>query len=358
MKKPRLHWSLKESTQRVIESVPPILQIILAAIAAYAFSHFVLQHEVPLLSVTVTITALGFTRDARPRRVVETAIGMILGIAQSETLLMTFGQGIWQMAVTLLISLVLARFITSSSAFALTVGIQSMLVHLLQAPTGGVFMRSVDGIVGGLIALAFTALIPRNPRGMAVRDADKLFDAFLGSILALKRALLESNVKVADEALKEVRRTQPLIDNWRMSLDSAISISRISPFMRKFRDDLTGQVRVLRGMDLAMRNLRVVVRRIDFLIRDGQKRPYLADLLDQIAAGVADLAQGVEQPELRFRAQEQFVEIIHQLDPKKFGIADQLQEASVLLLLRPLLVDLLCASGMPEDDARAELPKI
>jgi hypothetical protein len=253
---------------------------------------------------------------------------------------------------------VLARFITSSSAFALTVGIQSMLVHLLQAPAGGVYMRSIDGIIGGLIALLFTALIPRNPRGMAIKDADKLFDAFLGSILALKRALLESNVKVADEALKEVRRTQPLIDNWRMSLDSAISISRISPFMRKFRDDLTGQVRVLRGMDLAMRNLRVVVRRIDFLIRDGQKRPYLADLLDQIASGVSDLAEGVDEPAQRFKAQEKFVEIIHQLDPKKFGIADQLQEASVLLLLRPLMVDLLCASGMSEDDARAELPTI
>ena len=358
MKKTRLHWSLKDSAQRVIESLPPIAQIIIAAVSAYSFSHFVLGHEVPLLSVTVTITALGFTRDARPRRVIETALGMIIGIALSETLLMTFGQGLWQMAVTLLISFVLARFITSSTAFALTVGIQSMLVHLLQAPAGGVYMRSVDGIIGGLVALIFTALIPRNPRGMAIKDADKLFDAFLGSILALKRALLESNVAVADEALNEVRRTQPLIDNWRMSLDSAISISRISPFMRKFRDDLTGQVRVLRGMDLAMRNLRVVVRRIDFLIRDGQKRPYLADLLDQIAGGVTDLAEGVDDLAQRHKAQEKFVEIIHQLDPKQHGIADQLQEASVLLLLRPMLIDLLCASGMSEDDARAELPKI
>lgn len=358
MKKTRLHWSLKDSTQRVIEALPPILQITIAAIAAFAFSHFVLGHEVPLLSVTVTITSLGFTRDARPRRVIETAFGMIVGIALSETLLMTFGQGIWQMAVTLVVSLVLARFITSSSAFALTVGIQSMLVHLLQAPAGGVYMRSIDGIIGGATALLVTALIPRDPRGLAIKDADKLFDAFLGSILALKRALLESNVKVADEALREVRRTQPLVDNWRMSLDSAISISRISPFLRKYKDDLTGQVRVLRGMDLAMRNLRVVVRRIDFLIRDGQKRPYLADLLDQIASGVKLLADGLDEPAKRFEAQEIFVEIIHQLDPKKFGIADQLQEASVLLLLRPLMVDLLCASGMSEDDARAELPKI
>jgi hypothetical protein len=53
-----------------------------------------------------------------------------------------------------------------------------------------------------------------------------------------------------------------------------------------------------------------------------------------------------------------FVEITHQLDPKKFGIADQVREASVLLLLRPMLVDLMCAAGLSEDAARDELPEI
>jgi hypothetical protein len=57
-------------------------------------------------------------------------------------------------------------------------------------------------------------------------------------------------------------------------------------------------------------------------------------------------------------ARAQLLEIIKQLDPKKFGIADQLREASVLLLLRPLLVDLLCATGMSEDESRAELPEV
>jgi hypothetical protein len=66
----------------------------------------------------------------------------------------------------------------------------------------------------------------------------------------------------------------------------------------------------------------------------------------------------VQEPEVLDDAQEMLVEIIHQLDPKKHGIADQIREASVLLLLRPLLVDLLCASGMSEEDARAELPAV
>jgi uncharacterized membrane protein YgaE (UPF0421/DUF939 family) len=353
-----IKWSLKDALARLLDSIVPILQIVFAAAAGYSFSHWVLGHQVPLLSVTVTITALGFTRDARPRRVLETALGMITGIALSESMLTVFGPGIWQMTVTLLVCLLLARFISGSASFALTVGIQAILVQLLQAPAEGAYSRSIDGLVGGAVALLVTALIPRDPRGIARKDASKLFEVFIGSLEALKTATRDVNIKVADDTLREVRRTQPLIDNWRLSLDSAISISRVSPFLIKYRDELRGQVRLMRGMDLATRNLRVVARRIDFLLRDGLKRPHLADLFEQLQAGAELLQKGLSNPEALDDAQEVFLEVMHQLDPKKFGIADQIREASVVLLLRPMLVDLLCASGMSEEDAREELPEI
>ena len=358
MKPPKLHWSFKDSYRRAIESLAPILQIVLGATAGYSIAFYGLGHALPLLAVTVTITALGFSRDARPRRVLETAVGMIIGIALSEGMLQVFGHGVWQMALTLLVCLLSARFISGSATFALTVGLQAMLVQILPEPDGGVFVRSIDGIVGGVTALVITAVIPRDPRGLARLDANKLFGIFLEAVDSLKLATRDVDIQVADETLRKVRRTQPLVDNWRMSLDSAISIARISPFLRKYRDELRGQVRLMRGMDLATRNLRVVVRRIDFLLRDRQPRPYLADLFEQIGDATRVLARSVQEPEVLDDAQEMLVEIIHQLDPKKHGIADQIREASVLLLLRPLLVDLLCASGMSEEDARAELPAV
>ena len=358
MKPPKLHWSFKDSYRRAIESLAPILQIVLGATAGYSIAFYGLGHALPLLAVTVTITALGFSRDARPRRVLETAVGMITGIALSEGMLQVFGHGVWQMALTLLVCLLSARFISGSATFALTVGLQAMLVQILPEPDGGVFVRSLDGIVGGVTALVITAVIPRDPRGLARLDANKLFDIFLEAVDSLKLATRDVDIQVADETLRKVRRTQPLVDNWRMSLDSAISIARISPFLRKYRDELRGQVRLMRGMDLATRNLRVVVRRIDFLLRDRQPRPYLADLFEQIGDATRVLARSVQEPQVLDDAQEMLVEIIHQLDPKKHGIADQIREASVLLLLRPLLVDLLCASGMSEEDARTELPAV
>ena len=356
--KGRFHWGFRESVRRVLESLAPSLQITLAASAAYAFAHFVLGHSVPFLAVTVTVTSLGLSRDARPKRILQTALGMVTGIAISELALQTFGQGFWQLPVLMFSVLLAARFVTNSATFALAATTQSALVYLTVAPAGGPFMRSIDGLVGAAVSLLATALIPRDPRRLARQDAQKLFGVFLDTLDSIRTALKNTDVAYADASLLTVRRTQPLLDNWRMSLDSAISISRISPFLRKHRDDLRDQTRLLRGMDLATRNLRVVVRRIDFLIRDGQPRPYLADLLGQIESGTRILLESLTEPELAADALEQFREIIHQLDPKQFGIADKLREASVLLLLRPLLVDLLCAAGMDEAEARAELPEI
>jgi uncharacterized membrane protein YgaE (UPF0421/DUF939 family) len=334
------------------------VQITIGALLAYSIAHYGLQHVTPLLAVTVCITSLGFSRDARPRRILQTAIGMVVGIAISEISLIYLGSGVLQIALVLLIVLLAARFISASSAFAVTAAIQAMLVQILPAPDGGVFIRTFDGLIGGVMALIVTALIPRDPRGIARTDANKLFDFFIETLQDLRLALRDTNKSLSNQALKNARATQPLIDNWRMSLDSALSISRISPFLMKHKPELRKQRSLMRAMDLATRNLRVIVRRVNFLLKDDVARPYLADLFEQLAEAVTNLREGLSDPEDLDLAQTQLLEIIKQLDPKKFGIADQLREASVLLLLRPLLVDLLCASGMSEDDARNELPEV
>jgi hypothetical protein len=353
-----MNWNIRQSLTRVLESLAPAIQITIGALLAYSIAHYGLGHSTPLLAITVCITSLGFSRDARPKRILQTAIGMVVGIAISEIALIYLGSGVLQIALVLLVVLLAARFISTSSAFAVTAAIQSMLVQILPAPQGGVFIRTIDGLVGGVMALIVTALIPRDPRGIARTDANKLFDFFIETMQDLRIALRDTDKDLAKGALKNARASQPLIDNWRMSLDSAISISRISPFLMKHKAELKSQRSLMRAMDLATRNLRVIVRRVNFLLKDEVARPYLADLCEQIADAVTIMREGIAEPEELELARASLIEIIHQLDPKKFGIADQLREASVLLLLRPLLVDLLCATGMNEDEARAELPEV
>ncbi len=346
------------SGARALDSIIPSLQIVVAATLAYSVAHFVFGHAVPLIAVTVTISSLGFVRDARPVRVLESAVGIVIGIALSELLLLLIGHGIWQIGVVLFVTLMVARLLSSSNAFAVAAGVQSMLVTLLPAPAGGPFVRSIDGLIGGAMALLITALLPRDLRRMARSDAGRLFAAFTDALSSLTTALDRADGSAAERALERLRATQPIIDNWTSSLDSARAIARISPLQRRYAPDLEAQSGVLRGMDLATRNLRVISRRIDFLVRDGVERPAIASIVAHLVTSVQLLAQSLDDPLLADTVRVGLVAIAERLRPDTVAKGAPVTDSVVVLMLRPLLVDLLTAAGLSEDRARAILPEV
>ena len=358
----KVRLDAKVALTRVASSTPAAAQIVVAVLCSYAFSHYVLGHASPLLSITVVIAALGFGRDARPRRVFDTVVGILVGILFSEVLFTLLGGGIWQIAVILMLTLLLARLISPSAAFAAAAGVQAMLVMLLPPPGGGVLTRSIDGLVGGVVALLVTALIPRDPRGIARRDARRLTSALGESLDALLSGLRQGDEPAASLSVERLRRTQALVDDWTSSLDSATSISRISPFLRSHLAALRQQARILRGMDLAARHLRVLARRVSFLLRDGKPRPELAVLLEPVASAVALLGRSIESPEhsaeARAEAAAALEELASRLNPNVALPGAPVTESVIVLLLRPLVIDLLEASGRTADDARELLPPV
>jgi len=349
---------LSTSLSRLVDSLLPITQIVAAATAAYAIAFFGLGHTTPLLAATVTISALGFVRDARPVRVLESAVGIIVGIAVSELLFLLVGRGVWQVAVVLAITLLAARLLSPSNAFAVAAGVQAMIVLILPVPDGGPFQRSIDGLIGGAVALLVTALLPRDPRRLARRDARRVFTVFTESLTALAAALEKADEPAAERALERLRMTQPIIDAWGESLDSARAIARISPFQRRHAPELEAQARVLRGMDLATRNLRVIARRIDFLVRDGVPRPALASLLATTATSATLLGQSLDDPLLADTTRVGLSGIAAHLHPRTVVGDAQVTDSIVVLMLRPLLVDLLTAAGLDDEKARALLPGV
>lgn len=349
---------LSASYQRVVDSLLPIIQIVAAATGAYAISHYLLGHSTPLLAATVTISSLGFVRDARPLRVLESALGIVIGIAVSELVLTLVGTGLWQIAFALFITLLAARLLSASNAFAVAAGVQSMIVLILPLPEGGPFQRTLDGLVAGVVALVVTALLPRDPRRLARRDARRLFAVFTESLAALAVALDTADEPAADRSLERLRATQPIIDSWALSVDSARAIARISPFHRRHTEELDAQARMLRGMDLATRNLRVIARRIDFLVRDGTPRPAIGSLVTTIATSVTLLGDSLDDPLLADTARVGLAGIAAHLKPQTVVGEAGVTDSVVILMLRPMLVDLLVAGGLDEAKARATLPEV
>lgn len=352
----RARFDPRPALVRVGESGIPIVQIVVAATGAYVFAHAVLGHPAPLLAATVTVSSLGLVRDARPRRVLETVLGMLVGILVAELLLLVAGTGWWQLGLTLGLTLVVARFLSPQASFAIAAAIQSLIVMVI--PATAPFLRLVDGMVGGVAALLVTALIPRNPLRAALRDGRRLFAAMESASAAVTQALRRGDRLRAERGLEKARALQPLLDDWKSSLESGRAIARISPFLRRQRHELVRQERIRESVDLATRNLRVVARRAVYLCDDGTPRPIAADVLAEVARGAGFVSDSLDDLSFEPAARAALAAVAARLDPSTLLPGASLGDHNLIAALRPLVVDLLTATGMSAEDARAAVPRI
>ena len=354
----KVRLDLKVVTRRAVGSIPAALQIVVGVLLSYSFAHFVLGHAAPLLSVTVVLSTLGFSRDARPRRVFESVVGILVGIVLSELILLLVGQGVWQIALVLFVTILVARAASANPAFAVIAATQGMLVLLIPPPPGGPFVRSIDALVAGVVALLITALVPRDTRRIAVRDARNLASVFSQAMASLIEGVLDSNEPAANLAVERLRTTQQLIENWSTSLDSAFAVAHISPFLRRQLPELRRQQALLTGLDLAARHLRVIARRIYFLLKDGGGRGELPELLGSVASAIELLGASIDRPDARAEAAAELRELAPTLNPATLMPHAPVSESVIVMLVRPLVVDLLVAAGSSAEEARALLPVV
>jgi uncharacterized membrane protein YgaE (UPF0421/DUF939 family) len=346
------------AARRVWESLPAIVQIVAAVTAAYAIAHYGIGHAFPVLAVTVTINSLGFARDARPQRVAETVLGILVGVALSDGLSLVLGKGLWQLVIVLLVVFVVGRAVSSNPAFAVAAAVPSALVVILPIPDGGPFGRTIDAVIGGGIALLATALIPRQPGRAAARDRRMLFATVTEAVGSIVEALRDADEGAGELALARLRRTQPLVDAWKSSLDSALAIARISPFLRSRLPELQRSSQAYTAADLTTRHLRTVARRVMFLVRDGQERPALAELIAQFGTAYQLYGEELDDPQLVGQARSLLADLARRLDPSGVVPDSDLPDAALVLMLRPLAIDLLVGTGMPAEDARGLLPSV
>lgn len=351
----RYRMDARAALDRVLRSLPAVVQIVVAATVAYLLARGFLGHQLPLVAVTVTIVSLGLARDTTPRRVAETVVGMNIGIAVAALLVQGIGRGAWQIAVILAITLVVARALSPSGPFAIAAGVQSMLVAVLPAPDGGVFARSLDGLVGGAVALLVTALIPRfdilRPRGESVT----LYSLLAQSASGLRDALAHGDPAAAELALARSRRTQPLLDEWGRALESARGVAAVSPWLRRQRGRLADEAQLLALSDLVTRHVRALARRVEVLARDRHPRPVLAELLATAHELLSLLGRSRDDDAARYAARAVAAGLAARCAPTAVdGVGDQV----VIVLLRPLAFDVLVHLGTPPDEARALLPPL
>ncbi|WP_159611173.1 aromatic acid exporter family protein [Glutamicibacter sp. JC586] len=352
---------------RARNSLPRILRMTMGAIGAFWIAESIWGHTQPIFAATSALISLGFGASTTIRKTAEVALGCTLGVALGDTLMHWFGQGIWQAALVMSLSLVVARYLDSGAIFSTQLGMQSALVVLLPVSVDGPFARSIDALTGSLLALLVIVLWPSDPRRTPVSALSDLFKELSEAILECSWAIRDDDRRSAFHALIKARATQKHLDKLPSAFSASKELAMISPTGRRHRHELNRLSERFNHYDWTARNLRVFARRLSSVLSNGALTPEgaeaLAPLLREVSEAVNSLAHSVREQTLAGQqkyeraAIRQLESAAAQLDPESLGVQG-LQGEGLILLLRPMIVDLLESAGRNHDEAIAALPKL
>jgi uncharacterized membrane protein YgaE (UPF0421/DUF939 family) len=349
----RSRLSARARAERLRDTARAILQATLAATIAWVVATEVVGHERPFFAPVAAMITLGLTQGERGRRAVDVVLGVTLGIAIADLLVIGLGTGWWQLALVVALAMSVALLLGSGQMFAQQAAVSAALVATLQPPDGGVsFARGVDALLGGSVALAVSALVlPAHP-GRIVREAAAPVLAELAAVLEdIADALAARSREGAQAALARGRG----IDELARNLDQALVVGRETARLAPPRRRLLGTVDVYADaaaqIDLAVRNVRVLARGARRAIDlDENVPPEVADSLRELAAAVRGLGEALDDPDRAEAVREPALRAAGQATM----VLEQTANLSVSVIvgqIRSTAVDLLRGAGMSYDEA-------
>jgi uncharacterized membrane protein YgaE (UPF0421/DUF939 family) len=349
----RSRVSMRTRWLRVRLAWRTMVQASVASSLAWLIAVHLWGHKAPFFAPVSAIIALGQSYHERGRRAAELVIGVSLGIAVADVLLVELGTGVAQLALVVFLGMAVGLFFGSSQLFVNQAAISAALVATILPPAGGIsFARSVDALTGGTVALAVAALLlPDDPLRL-LREAVKPVLGELAATLAdIAAALRERDPEAAAAALERARGIDDLGDHFSDAVRESRETARYSPARRGAR----GAVEVYGGaaaqIDLAVRNVRVLARGAVRALGLGDNVPAdVADAIDELAAAVraleAALDAGAPVDAVRERALGAATRATLVLER-----TGNLSVSVIVGQIRSTAVDLLAGAGASYDEA-------
>jgi uncharacterized membrane protein YccC len=349
----RSRLSARARAERLRDTARAILQATLAATLAWLVATEVVGHTQPFFAPVSAMITLGLTQGERGRRAVEVVLGVTLGIAIADLLVIALGTGWWQLALVVALSMTIALLLGSGKMFAQQAAVSAALVATLQPPDDGAsFARAVDALLGGTIALAVSALVlPAHPGRMVREAAEPVITELAGVLEDIADALRARSREAVHDALARARDIEAL----ERDLDQAVVVGRETALLAPPRRRLLPTVDVYAGaaiqIDLAVRNVRVLARGARRAIDLDENVPSeVSDSLRELAASVRGLGMALDHPERVDAVREPALRAAG----KATLVLERTGNLSVSVIvgqIRSTAVDLLRGSGMTYDDA-------
>ncbi len=351
-------WSASAARRRrdrLQQRAFPILQASLGAGVAWYVARVVFGHEAPIFAGVVAIVCLGMNFGQRLTRAVEITIGAATGILTGELIVHFLGSGAWQTALIALLAMVIATLFGAGSLLTIQAGVQGVVVATASVLPGGAMSRWIDAVIGGCVAILIAMATPTSPLRKPRRLARRLTEEVARLLDRTAHGLSERDEKIVAEALRDARYTDHLLNELRSQVEEGSAIARTVPWQWRKRSDLRGLDRQLTAFDRLLRNARVLVRRADVAILEGEPVPHAyVELVAEAADIATDLAKAIgDQPALS-AVRRQLGEL-GELSNHRAN--DPSLSAEVIRAqVRSSIVDMYMVTGLTYGEARVRVP--
>lgn len=325
---------------------------------AYAVSTFLLGHEqaffAPVAAVVVLLGGVGL----RYRMLFDLILGVAIGVLVTESIIHVIGRGVWQLALVVVLVTAAAVF-SGLKGVALTQAANSGVLLTAIMPAVGsanpAVTRFADALVGGVAALLLLVLVPRNGRRDLDMEVRPLLGALQGVLQTLAEAMRNADPAGAHEALTRARGLQGKINSAITTSANAREAANMSPTRWRQREDIERYTVVLGDIDNAIRDARVLARRVGTMMRLGENPgAHLAAAVDGLAEGVSVFQDVLADPGERATAEKA---LINSVRIAMEALTDEmtLNRAAVAAQVRSLAADVLFAGGMTRDELDVRL---
>lgn len=343
--------------QRLRSRLWLIAQAAVGATLAWWVAHDLLGHPLPFFAPITAIICLGLTYDNRVRRIIELTIGVAIGVLVGDLFVHQFGSGLWQILAVVGLAMSLAVLAGSGQLLMTQAGVQAVIITTLVAGDGEALSRWLDAVVGGVVALGIAMLAPmrsttRRPRERIIELIGHLAEVLTDTTQALRAKDPGRAVRALDRA----RALSAELEVLRASTAEALAAARLAPFLSGVhRREVADIETLITPLDLAIRNVRVLVRRAESALDAGELVPdTYTDMVAGLAEAAATIQEHLSDHTPLSRAQEDLVTLARQSTwaHSRAELSAEVLRAQV----RSTVVDLLVLSGMTRQEARRRVP--
>jgi uncharacterized membrane protein YgaE (UPF0421/DUF939 family) len=332
-------------------------QCAIAAGLAWLVARDLLGHAHPYFAPIVALVSLGTSYGQRLRRVAEVTVGVAVGVFLGDLYTHLLGRGAWQITVMIGLAMAIALLLDASPLLVNQVAIQSLVVVMVLPNPDAAFLRWTDALVGGAVALVAAAVVPGAPLRRPREQAAVVVRRISALLRASAESIEDGDVDRAMRTLAEARTTDALVAELRAAADEGLSVVASSPFRRGHRGGLRRLTDLVEPLDFALRNTRVLARRVAVANYRGEPVPHeYAAFLRDLAGTTDRIAEELNADRMATGAREELTALAR--SSSDLPRSPELSAEVVLAQMRSILADLLAVTGLDPLAATDEIPPL